>query len=572
MTAAGAAVDSLRTRTLRHLTLLQRAARELPPALRAKLGIGERAKIALARSIPARPRIGLAVLAHERPEALALCLDSLFATRLAGHDVTVLLIDRGSNDPRVREILETPRCEGVRVVRRFTDDGPAVAAGTIARAMRELGQLGAFDIVGWSDPDLLYHPDWLDHLIALVRWTKGHHARHELGSFSVFNSSDHASHGVLGRFESPEGAYIVKRGTDAGQSFYLMSDLDALGALGARPDEVGAMAALKVRTICSATSWVERLAPSAGVIRRPVSGLHLAREGWPATIAAADTLGYYRDIEQPRSLADGVRSDAKLDVVIPAIDKDLASLPLAVRGVKENLAHPLGEIYLLGPAGSQVAAVATSLGCRFVDERELLPFGKDAIDYRIGGYDRAGWVYQQLLKLASDTLTSGNDYLLMDADTALMRPQVFRLGDRHVLLHSDEFNAPYFEVCARLLGWPPRTLLSCVAHNMAISVPRLRALRAHLEQRHGKPWHEAILAAVDYSAISGFSEYELYGQWCLERYPETTEREYFFNQAIPAATRDYDALRRRFGHNRSVSVHSYLGLSTRLAAMIRVKM
>lgn len=572
MTIAGAAIGSLRTRTLRHLALLQRAARELSPALRAKLGIGERAKIALARSIPARPRIGLAVLVHERPDELAHCLDSLFATGFAGHDVTILLVDRGSKDPRVREIMEASRGEGVRIVRRYADDGATAADDAIAGGMRELGRVGAFDIAGWSEPDLIYHPDWLDRLIALARWAKVHHSRHVLGSFSVFNSSDHASHGVLGRFESPEGAYIVKREADVGQSFSLTSDLDALRKRGADPGDPGAMAALKVRSVCSATSWVERLVPDGGAIRRPVSGLHLAGQGWPAAIAAADSLGYYRDIEQPRSLADGIRSDVKLDVVIPAIDKDIASLPLAVRGVRENLAHPLGDILLLGPPGSQVAALAPTLGCRFVDERALLPFGKDAIDYRIAGYDRAGWVYQQLLKLAADTLTSGSDYLLMDADTALMRPQVFRLDDRHVLLHSDEFNAPYFEVCAKLLGWPPQTLLSCVAHNMAISVPRLQALRAHLEQRHEQPWYKAILAAVDYDAISGFSEYELYGQWCLARYPQATEREYFFNQAIPGATRDYDALRRRYGHNRSVSVHSYLGLSTRLAAMIRVKM
>jgi hypothetical protein len=157
----------------------------------------------------------------------------------------------------------------------------------------------------------------------------------------------------------------------------------------------------------------------------------------------------------------------------------------------------------------------------------------------------------------------------MDADTVLTRRQTFVVDGKHLLLHSDEFNQPYFDVCSELLGGPPRSLLSCVAHNMLVSVPRLQALRRHLEDRHGRPWQSAILDAVDYSEVSGFSEYELYGQWCMAQYQSTTTREYFFNLAIPRITSSYERLARDYGARyRSVSSHSYLGTS-RAAAWLR---
>ncbi|MCA9092300.1 MAG: hypothetical protein KDA68_02340 [Planctomycetaceae bacterium] len=38
--------------------------------------------IKLKRDVPQRPKIGMAVLAYERPEYLELCLESLFRTKL----------------------------------------------------------------------------------------------------------------------------------------------------------------------------------------------------------------------------------------------------------------------------------------------------------------------------------------------------------------------------------------------------------------------------------------------------------------------------------------------------------
>ena len=65
--------------------------------------------IKLKREIPTNYKIGMAVLAFERPDYLRACLDSLFQTYIENYDITFLLQDDGSSDPLVKDILNIER-------------------------------------------------------------------------------------------------------------------------------------------------------------------------------------------------------------------------------------------------------------------------------------------------------------------------------------------------------------------------------------------------------------------------------------------------------------------------------
>ena len=43
----------------------------------------------------------------------------------------------------------------------------------------------------------------------------------------------------------------------------------------------------------------------------------------------------------------------------------------------------------------------------------------------VNGVDRSKWIYQQFLKWSGDDLAETTHYLVVDADTVLIRPQVF---------------------------------------------------------------------------------------------------------------------------------------------------
>ena len=195
-----------------------------------------------------------------------------------------------------------------------------------------------------------------------------------------------------------------------------------------------------------------------------------------------------------------------------------------------------------------------------VSEDSFLPINRKHIKYVHGEKDRSGWLFQQLLKLGADAICREKHFFVIDADTILIQAQKFEIDNKLLLLHADEYHSPYFEVNRKLTGLSEVTAFSCVAHQMLFSTERLQALKAHLEKIHKKPWYQCITDFCDYSQISGFSEFELYGQWSLQKYPTFTSREYWFNIALPRSKiTDLADLEKKYNHTyRSVSFHSYL--------------
>jgi hypothetical protein len=526
--------------------------------------------IRLQRDVGPRCKIGMAVLVHERPEYLEVCLDTLFRTNLYDYDITFLIQDDGSQDPRVRELIERERDPRFKIVRSYTPKGPNAWGAAFNKAMRRLLELDDFDILGSCDADALFHPEWLDQTMKICLWAKAHHRDHILGPFSSFNSSDYAFHHIYGTYSSPYGDYVVKRRMGALNYFYLKEDLLRLGFFAEhRDDETGMTARfrrLRVRNFCTKTSYVEHIGQDSVLnawrpvpVAAAVYGMHLARHGWPDALRQSDTLGYYRSIKCTRSWGEGVWSDVPLDVIMPAIEKDLPVLPFAVQSIRQNLRHPIGKIMIVAPDSPTMRAACAEIKCTFIREDEVLPIKRQDIDYTVNGLDRSGWVLQQFIKLSGDALSDREHFYVLDADTVLSAPQVFQVEGRTVFLHSDEHHSAYFAVYKRLFGADASTALSFVAHQMLYSVQMLGEMRHELRQRHQCAWHEALLNAIDRSDVSGISEYELYGQWMLQRHPDMMEREYWYNLALGR----HDLARLNHltmtlaGQYRSLSFHRY---------------
>jgi hypothetical protein len=86
-----------------------------------------------------------------------------------------------------------------------------------------------------------------------------------------------------------------------------------------------------------------------------------------------------------------------------------------------------------------------------VYEGDVLPISKNSINYCVNGVNRAGWLLQQFLKWSGDTLTHEEHFLVLDADTVLISPQVFEVDGKIMFLHSDEHHQPYYDVFERIL-------------------------------------------------------------------------------------------------------------------------
>jgi hypothetical protein len=209
------------------------------------------------------------------------------------------------------------------------------------------------------------------------------------------------------------------------------------------------------------------------------------------------------------------RSDVPLDVLIPAHPKDLVTLPYAVSGLRHNVNHPLNKIYVVTADTADARRQCSSLQCELVSESTILPITPGEIDYRPGGVDRARWLFQQLLKLSVDTLAETAHCLIIDADTLLIRPQVFVWRDRCVLPVGDDLHTDYLRAYERLTGERAHPGLSFTAHHILVSVELLTQLKSEIATRHGCTWYNAILRSIDREAHSSVSDYDLYGHWAL---------------------------------------------------------
>lgn len=270
----------------------------------------------------------------------------------------------------------------------------------------------------------------------------------------------------------------------------------------------------------------------------------------------------YRLLQRPGTFGSGIQSSRlRLDIVYLALESDLNSLEVSLASVRKFLRHEIGDIHVVSPVSDRIREFCAEHSCVWHEETGVLGFGAAGLHLRVGTKDRSGWLFQQLIKLHADRISSSAHALLLDADTVLLGPQVFEKDGRMVLLVGDEYHAPYFQAYRKLLKRNPVKDFSFVTHQMIVDCGKLPALRKEMEQKgDGRPWWQLIVDAYDRTQISGFSEYETLGNWMAERFPEAVEFEYWFNRAEPRRRlAPLEVLEARYGQGlRSVSFHHYL--------------
>lgn len=268
----------------------------------------------------------------------------------------------------------------------------------------------------------------------------------------------------------------------------------------------------------------------------------------------------YARLQPEQTRRQSVLSELPIDVLIPAVDKDLAILPHAIDGVRENLKHPIKRIIVVAPFSVGIERVCQKKGCEFVWEDSVLPIIRGDINYTVKDLDRSGWLFQQFLKWCGDSLCSEEHYLVLDADTILLRPQVFEIDGKLVLLHSDEHHQPYWDIYRRLFGMDALSQQSFTSHHMLYHKIRIRELKEQIETKYHDSWWNAILKTIDRSEGAAISGYELYGQWMLQNYPNEIIREYWFNRMLRRSQLgDLNRIKGRLASKyRSVTFHSHM--------------
>jgi hypothetical protein len=259
--------------------------------------------------------------------------------------------------------------------------------------------------------------------------------------------------------------------------------------------------------------------------------------------------------------ARGAADTAKVDILIPCAPKDVRTLPFAIDAARKHVRHPIGRIYVVAPRNRRIKAVCRRKNVSFVDERRVLPFSKNRYRYRTKTRELSGWLYQQLLKLSGDRVCRAGHFLVLDADTLLIRPHRFLRGGKTVFYCRNWSRPEYFRTLAKLLGRRRASSRSFVAHCMLFSRRKLAILKKTIEKRHGIAWHEAIWRAMDKTKPYAFSEYETYGNFVYGRDPRSVIRLPALNRNMASDPRRLTerAIRRLARSYRSLSFHKRKG-------------
>lgn len=144
---------------------------------------------------------------------------------------------------------------------------------------------------------------------------------------------------------------------------------------------------------------------------------------------------------------------------------------------------------------------------------------KEIIKERIGEDKRAGWYFQQFLKMAW-ALNHDEDYIVWDADTIPLRKLQFEENNKKIFDIKIEYHEPYFKTIDKLFeGKVKRNgQYSFIAEHMIISHKIMKKMILDIENNEnllGKSFWEKILYAIEHKDLngSGFSEFETYGNY-----------------------------------------------------------
>jgi len=215
-----------------------------------------------------------------------------------------------------------------------------------------------------------------------------------------------------------------------------------------------------------------------------------------------------------------------LDIVTACRAADLRILRLTFAALKKYV--PLRRLYVI-TAQSNFQRCRRALGEEVVliDEDTFIPgMTLDALrQLQLPGFPRgAGWYFQQLLKFQFAFTEPGEEfYLIWDADTIPLRPLEF-FDERGAMLFTtaDEEHAPYFETYRHLLGEEPNREFSFISQHIIVRKSILREMLEKIETRFPgeENWAWKIMRHLEGAGTNLFSEYEMYGHYVKNHYPE----------------------------------------------------
>jgi hypothetical protein len=164
---------------------------------------------------------------------------------------------------------------------------------------------------------------------------------------------------------------------------------------------------------------------------------------------------------------------------------------------------------------------------RAIDEDKLIEglsyeTVKDIISRIINQSDRAGWYFQQFIKMGYSMVADSN-YVVWDADTVMLNKIDFLDNEKQILyFNNTKEHLAYLSTINKLLpDIEPLKNISFVTEKMMIDRSLMMEIIQSIEARFGKPFYQSVLENIAIPDIkgSGFSEFATYANYAFFHHP-----------------------------------------------------
>ena len=144
---------------------------------------------------------------------------------------------------------------------------------------------------------------------------------------------------------------------------------------------------------------------------------------------------------------------------------------------------------------------------------------------------RCGWYYQQYLKMSFCNVCNGEFYMSWDMDTVPLREvDMFDENNTPFFDIKNEFIPGYFSTIEKLLGLKKEIKGSFISEHMIFNRKYMKELMETIGNApvKGNNIWEKIIESVDPIYLKlGFSEFETYGTYVTDKYPDAYVRRQF---------------------------------------------
>lgn len=217
-------------------------------------------------------------------------------------------------------------------------------------------------------------------------------------------------------------------------------------------------------------------------------------------------------------------SDIKFDLVVPILKKDFEAFKTAIKWYRKYIMFD--NIVII--ANDELADELQETDFNFINENDLIKFAEvkrliaEVTDNDEQSIKRTGWYYQQFLKIYYAKICKNDYYLIWDSDTMPLH-NVDLFENKHPVFHvKTEHNTDYFNTFHNLFPTLNNDFgRSFISEHMIFSKKIMLEIIERLNV-NGQEFYETIIKSIDRERIkySGFSEYETYGLYTTQMYPE----------------------------------------------------